>query len=80
MPYRKFMTKIELLKERVKRNRRYDTIKIELKTQLKNERDKVTEEIRKRIAVKERGEKEGKALRDKLDDQQKHFAKEETAI
>ena len=53
-----------------------NTIKMELKTQLKNERDKVTEEIRKRIAIKERGEKEGKALRDKLDDQQKHFAKE----
>ena len=45
----------EVLKERVKKETdRYNTIKMELKTQLKNERDKVTEEIRKRIAIKER--------------------------
>ena len=52
---------------------------MELKTQLKNERDKVTEETEKNCYQRTR-EKEGKALRDKLDDQQKHFAKKNSNL
>ena len=57
----------ELTKQRIeKETERFERMKIELKAQLSNERDKVTEEIRTKLALKEGWEQLENSLKTKM--------------
>ncbi len=71
----------ELTKQRIgKETERFDKMKAEFKIQLKSERDKVTEEIRKKIVLKEGWEKMEKLLQNKLETMRKDYKKDKITL